>query len=275
MNTKRLIVISIIALLAFGCNQKDSNYYIKQGNSFYNNKEYESATRNYTLAIDIDKNNITAYYKRADTYRRMFKYDLALIDYTSVIKFNSKVPNNAYTKRGATYFALGEFDKAILDLRIAIKESPQDVEPYYELAKVYYEQDKIDSAFQNLNIVLQLDSLYNLAYLLRGQIFMYKQQYQLAINDYDIAIKLQPNNNSFIHFLRGGCYVLLSNGELALQDYNEAIKLKPDKGILYLARAGVYKTFFNDTEKAIIDLKKAAALGNEEAIEELKKYKND
>jgi len=68
----------------------------------------------------------------------------------------------------------------------------------------------------------QSDVFYN-----HGNAYARKGQYDLAIQDYNQAIKLNPNNVNAITN-RGNAYFSKGQYDLAIQDYNQALKLNPN-----------------------------------------------
>jgi signal transduction histidine kinase len=76
-------------------------------------------------------------------------------------------------------------------------------------------------------------------YLKRGVLYFDNGKYELALNDYNEAIKLKPDyapayNN------RGNLYRKQQEYELALNDLNRAIVLRPDLAQPYLNRGHIY-----------------------------------
>ena len=69
-------------------------------------------------------------------------------------------------------------------------------------------------------------------YLLSGTVYHSQGEYDLAIEDYNTALKLNPNNAE-AYIYRG----LVSNSggkhDLAIEDFNKAIELKPNEAIFY------------------------------------------
>ena len=93
--------------------------------------------------------------------------------------------------------------------------------------------------------------------------------YQGAINDYTMVIKLNPKDEDAF-FNRGLMHDNLKEYDLAIADYSESIKLKP-QGDAYYNR-GCAKHDSGDKVGACQDWKKAASMGYSKAETYIFKY---
>jgi tetratricopeptide (TPR) repeat protein len=94
--------------------------------------------------------------------------------------------------------------------------------------------------------------------------------YQLAIQDYDKVIELQPDN-AFGYFNRANVKVRLKDYSGAVQDYTRAIEKEPGLAEAFFNRA-LTLIYLNDTRSACLDLSQAGELGLEQAYRVIKKY---
>ena len=99
------------------------------------------------------------------------------------------------------------------------------------------------------------------AFYSSGLTYYYDGQYERAIQDYDEAIRLDPQfagtyNN------RGVAYKALGQHERAIQDYDEAIILDPEYAKAYYLR-GLSYNMLGKSEEAEQNLQKAKELGYE------------
>ena len=84
-----------------------------------------------------------------------------------------------------------------------------------------------------------LDSSLALAHYNRGIAYHDLRQYQRAIQDYDEAIRLNPQDAEAYNN-RGFAYFSLGQHQRAIQDLDEAIRLNPQYAMAYLLRALAY-----------------------------------
>ena len=90
-------------------------------------------------------------------------------------------------------------------------------------------------------------------------------QYQMAIEDYNKAIRLKPDDADAYNN-RGTIYTKFGQYQMAIEDFNNAIRLKPDDADTYFNRGFVY---FNQSNiiSGCEDAKKACELGNCKILE--------
>jgi tetratricopeptide (TPR) repeat protein len=106
----------------------------------------------------------------------------------------------------------------------------------------------------------------------RGIEFFNGEKYKLALDNYNSAIKINPQY-SRAYFHRGYLYDKFEESETALADYNIAIEIDPTYAQAYLFRGFIF-LFRGEDELCISDWKKAADLGNIHAKKYLKEHHN-
>ena len=150
-----------------------------------------------------------------------------------------------YFKRGVSKFNLKDYQGAIEDITKAIEINPKDSDAfnYRGLAFNYigFETGEIknfDNAFEDYSKAIELDSKNASAYHNRGLFKYYSEDAKGAIDDLTEASKLDPKDNTNYFTL------------------------------------GLAKLKLNQKESACLDFNKAKELGNEEAIEMIKKNCN-
>ncbi|MGD8270949.1 MAG: tetratricopeptide repeat protein [Desulfobacterales bacterium] len=88
-----------------------------------------------------------------------------------------------------------------------------------------------------------------------------------AIQYFHKAIVLDPNFSK-AYFSQGVSYGQLGQYQKAIAQINMALQKEPQNSLYYYGRGRVY-LLWGDKDKALVDFKKAAELGDEDAIEYL------
>ena len=76
-------------------------------------------------------------------------------------------------------------------------------------------------------------------YCEQGNDYHKEGEYQLAIENYNRAISIDPDYE-YAYYRRGNLYRDLKNYDYSISDYTRAIRVNPDYIYAYLARGGVY-----------------------------------
>jgi len=92
----------------------------------------------------------------------------------------------------------------------------------------------------------------------RGAVYSDSGRYQLALEDYNMAVKLQPLNFQ-TYYNRGNIFNKLHLDQEAIENYNEAIRLKSDYADAYYNRGTVYN-HHGRYQSAIEDFNKVISL---------------
>jgi tetratricopeptide (TPR) repeat protein len=103
----------------------------------------------------------------------------------------------------------------------------------------YANKGQYDRAIQDYDQAIKLNPNHANTFSNRGLAYDDKGQHDRAIQDYDQAIKLNPNHaNAFNN--RGVAYANKGQYDRAIQDYDQAIKLNPNNANTFYSRGNVY-----------------------------------
>ena len=102
------------------------NYYRKCEENM-DNKDFKLALKNISKAIELDPTNLKYYFDRGSIHIKLFKNELAIIDYTKCIESKYKYIGHAYLNRGILKTVLNDIKGAEKDAMML--ESLE----YYEL----------------------------------------------------------------------------------------------------------------------------------------------
>lgn len=143
-------------------------------------------------------------------------------------------PNDhkAYNYRGLIYYYLKQKTKAIEYFSKAIRINPNEASYYYNRGNAYliswYNKQAIDDFYK----AIELDQSFAAnahkkcgdIHLRQGSEYGTQKRYEKAIQEYDKAIELNPNDYKS-YYNRGKCYQALDDTEKAQADFEKAKEL--------------------------------------------------
>jgi tetratricopeptide (TPR) repeat protein len=189
---------------------------------------------------------------------------LAIAHFTDEIK-RDKNNASAFQKRAAALALAGKLDDAIFDANEAIHLAFGDPANWNQLGNLHLAKKDYDRAVQNLTRAIKLNPYSAAFFSNRGYAWIGKKQYGKAIADLDEAIFLEPKL-AYAHNNRGLARFLNKDHEEALKDFAEAEKLDPDNAALYKNLAWMMATCadakYRDGKKAVTLASKAIDLAD-------------
>ena len=155
----------------------------------------QGAIAAYSKALAIYPQFADAYFNRGISYQNLQQYEAAIADYDKAIEYNPQISTDVYIHRGRSYEELGRSTDAIADFSKALEAHPPDQR----------------------------------AYFYRGYSYCRIYLFDLAVKDFDSAIKINPLPIYF--HIRGCALVDLNRTEEAIASFNRYIDLEtvPEK----------------------------------------------
>ena len=138
------------------------------------------------------------------------------------------------------------------------QQEPNSAEAYSTRGNVYYNKGDYDLAIADYNKAIRLNPKLAYAYSQRGNAYYNKGDYHLAIADYNQAIQLDPKLANAYN-VRGIIYDKKGDYDRAFADYNQAIKLEPNLASAYIGRGIIYNEK-GDYDRAFTDYNQAIKL---------------
>ena len=120
----------------------------------------------------------------------------------------------------------------VLDVLSGKTKQPEDAAAYNNRGNVYYNLGEKQKALEDYNQALKLDPNYVHAYHNRGLVYYNLGEKQKALEDYNQALKLD-SKYAGVYFCRGNVYNDLGEKQKALEDYKKAAQLYQQQGNTY------------------------------------------
>lgn len=141
--------------------EADNNYmnnwmYFTQSTVHIQAKDTISAIEDLNMALKYDNKDTFSYLRRANMFKRMRRYDEAMVDYGYLVQLD---PNEVegYLGLGTVAGSLNKRKDAIKAYTMAIKLEPDNPEPYALRAVEYYNDWDYGKAAKDVISALELD----------------------------------------------------------------------------------------------------------------------
>ncbi|MBO1050144.1 MAG: serine protease [Dolichospermum sp. DEX182a] len=216
------------------------------------NQQKVRSIKTAILSVDVSQGNTTAsqWLERGNQLWRLRRYPEAIQAFEAAIKQKPKFIHLAYYGKGLALGYSGKYPEAITAFEQAVKSQPDFVPAWYGLSIVYGESNQLDKALAAINKAIQLQpnnpNWYNQKYLVLIDFKRYREA-EVAINK---AIELSPRAAFYLN--RGVVHNELGDKQGAIDDYTLAIKINPNYAKAYYNRGYVRKDL-GDKQGAIDD----------------------
>lgn len=199
---------------------------------------------------------------------------VAFFVYTHVLlrpdyKPNAKyLPNPAadrFVDQGVRSEHDGDLDNALALYTKAIELSPYTVFPaYMSRANVYLYRNQYDLAIQDCETALRIFSGSYEAYLLRGSAYFRKLDWASAVRDFNLALHFQLRPHEMLFLERAWANYKLGNEEEAFADVKRAMESFPQSAAPYNTRGSIFHDK-RDFKAAVLNYSKAIDLNPPDA----------
>ena len=232
------------------------SFYFLEGNKNKNLGDYENAIKNYTRALTIDNTQPAAYYEIATILFASGDYQAAQTYAEKAVQYD-KTNNIAYVDLLIyTYEYSNQLEKTIPLYRKLISANPNNIENYYELAKVYQNLKKPKDAIKVLD---QAETQFGITDIVSVQKEIMYEQMGNINKSFEEMKRLRdayPTNLRYKAML-AEAYFQNKKLDLAKTEFSELEKMDIDEGLVYLSLAEYHRTtdaqyynYFSLLEKA-------------------------
>ena len=226
----------------------DTNWvdaYLGLGEVLLKQGHLENAEKSYLKALGISSNGINALSGLGQVYAKQKRYNLAIGTYEKVISLESDNTEANY-QLAQIYNKLGDRDKAAS--KIAFFKLLRSTDPILEKAVKWVKTHPDDPiSFNNLGII-----------------YLTRQRYDKAIENYNRAITLSPNLATS-HYNLGLTYHKQGKLDMAINSYQKAISLNSTLAIAHNNLAVCYTDLRQNLKAALLHAETATSLAPDDA----------
>jgi len=199
--------------------------YIHRGNIYFHQKNYKNALVDFEEAKRLAPSNYLSSMGLGETYLVLRQYEMAIQMFDQAIALANDNPY-LYNNRGDAKERMNQLDGAAHDFSEAIARRAEP-DFFTNLAHIYIEQKQFTFAREAIVAALTIDDNYEEAYYCAGLIEFEKEQYEAAVNSFDIAILLYPEEAMY-HFYMGKSLFELGLYYEAIDAFYETQDLAPE-----------------------------------------------
>jgi serine/threonine-protein kinase len=215
-------------------------YYLR-GASYRRNGQQEEAEADLAQAIALRPELVEAYYERGDLYLDQARGQAAWRDFTTVIELQPEYAEAYYKRAQACSWYVHDCndDRALVDLERAIDLAPDLAEARQMRGDLYFWMGEYDLAVSDLTQAIEAapDDIYTWSLL--GDVFYMLGEYQQAIDSYDQALELEPADLE-LYYHRAATYLEMGDLDAALQDFDKVLLLEPEHSGAHYGRGRVH-----------------------------------
>ena len=195
--------------------EKDPQYQYNVGLFYLNSNRVEEAIRYLNKSLALSPRNFLAWNALGLAQSMKGNFQEATTAFQKSLESNPKF-TEAHNNLGTIYQESGFLDKAEQEYIKALEDAnyPSRELPYYNLARLYFLMGRIDESFENVQRAIQIKKRLAMAHDLKGKILESKGDIEGAIDSYEEAVGLVPNDTDF-GFNLGAAYFKNSQFEKA------------------------------------------------------------
>ena len=161
----------------------------------------------------------------------------------------------------------------LLGTSCGVPDEPNSAEDWYRKGKSYSDDDIYGEAIECLTKAITVDTKHEKSYSLRGYCYYSMAQYDEALVDFKMALKLGKEVADESYYYMGWTYYDMGNYKEAIICFTKVIEMHPKRARFYYDRGCAYKVSGHLNE-AEYDFRKACALGKSggcEVVEDIVK----
>ena len=207
MRAKSLLVIGFCLILAFCASAqdkqrraqaKDPKYQYNVGLFHLNQNEIDEAIRYFVKALSLNTRYHLAWNALGLAHSLKGDLEESVKAFQKCLEIDPQF-TEARNNLGTVYQEMNALDKAEAEFRRALEDpiyANREL-PYYNLARLYVLQDRLDEALQSARMALQSQPRLAMAHNLQGVILEKRDRLEEAVAAYEQAVRIVPDDILF------------------------------------------------------------------------------
>jgi len=216
MKFKITMILTLTLLLCFCASseqklkkerEKNPRYQYNVGIFYLNNGQLDQAVTYLNKALALKPGYDLALDGLGLVYFMQRDFEKSVSYFEKCIASSPKL-TEAHNHLGSVYQEMGLLDKAEQEFRIAISDMTYQSRelPYYNLARLYFNRNKLDEALEYANNALNINNRLVLAHNLKGIIFENQEKFSAAITAYRDALDISGQDITLKYNLAGALF---------------------------------------------------------------------
>lgn len=204
----RIIFLFIIVLTLVFCvstqkriekeREKDPHYQYNLGLYFLDNGDPDEAIKFFHKSLSLSPRNHLVFNALGFSYSMKGDLSQSLRYFQKCLEVNP-IFTEAHNNIGMIYQEMGFIDKAEEEFHkvLADEKYPSKENAHYNLANLYFVQEKNEKALDNVQKAIQENVRFAMAYNLKGRILEKQNKFREAIVNYERALQIVPEEIIF------------------------------------------------------------------------------
>ena len=209
----------------------------------------ELALKSYGRACDLDINNHSAFFNKANIHKKRGEWQEALKAYNSAIFIDSSNPYY-YNNRGDLLLALKSLSFAEKDFQNAVELAPSVSYFYDNMGNILGELNQLGAAKVCYKKSLVIDPQNAFTYNNMGNLFLAEEVWDKALACYEMALRLAPTFYQAL-YNKGLLYQRFNLFQEALKCYQRALEIHP-QSFEVLWNITIIQLTYVDFEKGLL-----------------------
>lgn len=179
-------------------NEKDPHYHYNMGLFYLNNGELDNAIQHLKKSLTLNPKYSLSLSALGLAYSMKGNLEESVKYFQKCLEVNPKFAE-AHNYLGAVYQEMGFIDKSAEEYRAALSDENYKSKelPYYNLARLYLIQDKLEEALGYIEKSIELNKRLAMAHNIKGAIMEKLVKFEQAIVSYKEAVKIVPDDINF------------------------------------------------------------------------------